>query len=123
MPQFDSTGIVSDMPDKPLAGTEGDDEVGPFVLNLCPVSEPIAIPRSRSAELTKFTFFCSRGWEGNVEQWWLHMGNFATRADAEKWLVVLQRIYPQASVTPAEVTFAPEHHAAIDLARRRKRLP
>jgi hypothetical protein len=102
---------------------DGDEDVGPFVLNLCPVTEPIAIPQPRSPEMTKFTFFCSRGWEGNVEQWWLHMGYFATRAEAEKWLAILQRIYPQAFATQAEVTFAPEHHATLHLARRRERSP
>jgi hypothetical protein len=103
--------------------TDVDEDVGPFVLNLCPVTEPIAIPQPRSPEMTKFSFFCSRGWEGNVEQWWLHMGYFATRADAEKWLTILQRIYPHAFVTEAEVTFAPEHHATLHLARRREPQP
>jgi hypothetical protein len=123
MAPFDPTVISSDMPDHPLAGSEGDEDVGPFVLNLCPVAEPISIPQPRAAEMTKFTFFCSRGWEGNVEQWWLHMGYFPTRAEAEKWFVVLQRLYPQAFVTQADVTFAPEHHASVDVTRRRERLP
>jgi hypothetical protein len=106
------------------AGLAVGNEVGPFVLNLCPVAEPIAVPQPRSSDLTKFTFFCSRGWEGNVEQCWLHMGYFATRPEAEKWLMVLQRLYPQAFVSQAEVTFAPEHHATLQLtARRRERLP
>ena len=82
-----------------------------------------SVPQPRTSGLTKFTFFCSRGWEGNVEQCWLHMGYFAKRAEAEKWLAVLKRLYPQAFVTQADVTFAPEHHATLHMARRRERLP
>jgi len=109
--------------DAALAGTKGNDAVGPFVLNLCPVAEPLAIPQPRSSELNRFQFFCSRGLEGNVEQCWLHMGYFSTRVEAEKWLIFLRRIYPQAFVTQADVTFAPEHHATLHMARRRERLP
>jgi hypothetical protein len=49
------------------------------------------------------------------------MGYFPTRAEAEKWFIVLRRLYPQAFVTQADVTFAPEHHAAVDVTRRRER--
>jgi hypothetical protein len=99
------------------------DDAGPFVLNLCPVSEPIAIPQPRSSHLTRFMFFCSRGWEGNDDKCWLHMGYFPTRADAEKWRGILERVYPQAFVSHADVTFAPEHHATLHMTRRRERLP
>ena len=125
MPAYELTATpIETHTDTAVAGTAGDDDVGPFVLNLCPVTEPLAIPQPRASGLNKFTFFCSRGWEGNVEQYWLHMGYFATRTEAEKWLMVLQRLYPQAFVSQTEVTFAPEHHATLQLtARRREPLP
>jgi len=99
---------------------DAEGEVGPFVLNLCSVPGPIAIPQPRSPDLTRFKFFCSRGWEGQREECWLHMGYFPTRADAEKWLELLRRVYPQAFVSEAQVTFVPENHATHDMARRRE---
>jgi hypothetical protein len=124
MPAYDQTATMNDVRnDSPLAGVEGDEDVGPFVLNLCPVAEPIVIPQPRPSSPARFTFFCSRGREGNVEKRWLHMGYFATRADAEKWLSVLQRVYPQAFVSQAELTFTPEHHATVHMMRQRERLP
>jgi hypothetical protein len=124
MPAHDPTAMPTEpRNDAALAGTKKDADVGPFVLNLCPVAEPLAIPQPRASGLNRFMFFCSRGWEGNVEQCWLHMGYFATRAEAEKWLTVLVRLYPHAFVSRAEVTFAPEHHATLHMARRRERLP
>jgi hypothetical protein len=124
MPAYDPTATPTEPhSDAALTDTERDDDVGPFVLNLCPVTDPLAIPQPRASELNRFKFFCSRGWEGNVEQYWLHMGYFAKRAEAEKWLSFLQRIYPQAFVTQADVTLAEEHHATMHRARRRERLP
>jgi hypothetical protein len=88
-----------------LAVDDCEREVGPFVLNLCPVQQHIAIPQPRSAHLTNYAIFLSRGLEGGRERCWLHMGYFSTRAEAQKWLGVLQRVYPEASVTSAALTF------------------
>jgi hypothetical protein len=86
-----------------------DSETGPFMLNLCGVNGPIAIPQPRSAQLSKFTFFCSRERSGGREAWWLRFGYFDTRADAEKWLERLRRVYPDASISEADVTLQNEH--------------
>lgn len=86
-----------------------DDGAGPFVLNLCSVPGPISIPQPRAPGLSRYAFFVSRGVEGNREQSWLHMGYFASRAEAEKWLEVLHRVYPFAFVTAAPLTFAPQN--------------
>ena len=95
-------------------------EAGPFVLNLCSVPGPIAIPQPRASGVSRYAFFVSRGVEGNREQCWLHMGYFASRAEAQKWLEVLHRVYPMAFVTPAPLTFVPqdatpEHGMALRL--------
>jgi len=84
----------------------GAGEGGPFVLNLCSVPGPIAIPQPRGREFIKYAFFVSRGSEGDNERFWLHMGYFQSRDEAQKWLGVLHRIYPMAFVTPARLTFA-----------------
>ena len=96
------------------------DEAGPFVLNLCSVPGHLSIPQPRAPGLSRYAFFVSRGLEGNREQCWLHMGYFGSRAEAEKWLEILQRVYPLAFVTPAPLTFVPqetmaEHSVAIRL--------
>jgi hypothetical protein len=80
-------------------------EAGPFVLNLCGVAGPVAIPQSRSQHLSRFTFFCSRARAGEDHAWWLRLGYFSTRADAQKWLERLSRVYPNASISEAELTF------------------
>jgi hypothetical protein len=90
-----------------------------FILNLCPVAGPVAIPQPRSPNLTRFSFFCSRGWEGQREQYWLHMGYFPTRADAQKWLDLLRGVYPEAFVAESEETFATEYHAEHEITRRK----
>jgi hypothetical protein len=83
------------------------DDVGPFVLNLCAVRSPLAIPQPRARNLVKYAFFVSRGREVDRERFWLHMGYFESRDEAQKWLSVLHPIYPLAFVTPAAVTFVP----------------
>jgi hypothetical protein len=101
---------------------EGRAEIGPFVLNLCPLQAFISIPQPRSAHLTRYAFFVSRGLEGSREQYWLHMGYFPTRAEAQKWLEILRRVYPEAFVTSSAVTFVAEHGAVVmhTAARRRE---
>jgi hypothetical protein len=81
-------------------------EGGPFVLNLCSVPGPIAVPQPRGRDLGRYAFFVSRGREGESDRFWLHMGYFQSRDEAQKWLGVLNRIYPMAFVAPAHRTFA-----------------
>jgi hypothetical protein len=88
--------------------SDEESDVGPFVLNLCPIPAPMSLPQPRSPGLVRYAFFCSRGCEGNREQWWLHMGYFTSRAEACKWLGVLRRVYPLAFLTPAAITFQSE---------------
>jgi hypothetical protein len=84
----------------------GTNDVGPFVLDLCAVPAPIAIPPPRSEALNRFSFFCSRRPENGRDSYWLRMGYFATRAEAQKWLEVMRRVYPSAWIAQAEVTFS-----------------
>lgn len=79
------------------------EEAGPFVLNLCTVAGPIAIPQPRSELLSRFTFFCSRSQSGDRQTWWLRLGYFTTRDDAEKWLQRLVRVYPGATIAEADI--------------------
>jgi hypothetical protein len=99
--------ISIDVPHDVLAAHAEDalDDVGPFVLNLCKVRSPLAVPQPRARELMKYAFFVSRGLEGSRERFWLHMGYFESRREAQKWLARLHPTYPRAFVTPAAVTF------------------
>jgi hypothetical protein len=70
--------------------------VGPFVLNLCSSTTPMALAQTDLPELKRFTFFVSRRFEEGRERFRLHMGYFATLAEAEEWLSVVREIYPGA---------------------------
>jgi hypothetical protein len=71
-------------------------ESGPFVLNLCSSTSPMALAQTDLAELKRFTFFVSRRFEEGRERFRLHMGYFTTLAEAEEWLNVVREIYPGA---------------------------
>jgi hypothetical protein len=71
-------------------------EAGPFVINLCSSSTPMALPRADLPELKRFTFFVSRRFEEGRERFRLHMGFFATQAEADSWLALVRDIYPGA---------------------------
>src|SRR6184192_4128426 len=68
----------------------------PFVLNLCSSTTPMALAQTDLPELKRFTFFVSRRFEEGRERFRLHMGYFATLAEAEEWLGVVREIYPGA---------------------------
>ena len=78
----------------PAAATAADS--GPFVLNLCSSTTPMALAQTDLAELKRFTFFVSRRFEEGRERFRLHMGYFSTLAEAEEWLNVVREIYPGA---------------------------
>jgi|HubBroStandDraft_1064217.scaffolds.fasta_scaffold00273_10 hypothetical protein len=69
---------------------------GPFVLNLCSSTTPMALAQTDLPELKRFTFVVSRRFEEGRERFRLHMGYFATLAEAEEWLALVREIYPGA---------------------------
>jgi hypothetical protein len=69
---------------------------GPFVLNLCSSTTPMALSNPEQPELKRFSFFVSRRFEEGRERFRLHMGYFPTLADAEEWLGAVRDIYPGA---------------------------
>src|SRR4029077_392492 len=73
----------------------------PFVLNLCSSTTPMALAQTDLAELKRFTFFVSRRFEEGRERFRLHMGYFATLAEAEEWLTVVREIHPGAGAGEA----------------------
>ena len=56
----------------------------------------MALAQADLPELKRFTFFVSRRFEEGRERFRLHMGYFATLAEAEEWLSVVREIYPGA---------------------------
>jgi hypothetical protein len=89
---FASVSTSADAGDTVAAATSA----GPFVLNLCSSTTPMALAQTDLAELKRFTFFVSRRFEEGRERFRLHMGYFATLAEAEEWLSVVREIYPGA---------------------------
>jgi len=85
-----SSEADADHPAEPAA------EAGPFVLNLCSSTTPMALAQTELPELKRFTFFVSRRFEEGRERFRLHMGFFASQAEAEEWLGVVRDIYPGA---------------------------
>ncbi len=83
-----ATGAPSSV--EPAAGA------GPFVINLCSSSTPMALPRTDLPELKRFNFFVSRRFEEGRERFRLHMGFFETQAEAEHWLTLVREVYPGA---------------------------
>jgi hypothetical protein len=77
---------------------------GKFVITLCSVATPVTIPQPRSQQLSRFKFFLGQSLEGDCKRYTLYMGHFSTLAEAEKWLTVLRRIYPDAFVSEEAVT-------------------
>jgi hypothetical protein len=70
-----------------------------FVIALCAIDREIPIPQPRSAALNRFRFFLTRRNTGGRRFFVLHMGTFASAAEAEKWLNVLRGTYPNAYVS------------------------
>jgi hypothetical protein len=56
----------------------------------------MALAQTELPELQRFNFFVSRRFEEGRERFRLHMGYFATLAEAEEWLNVVREIYPGA---------------------------
>ncbi len=56
----------------------------------------MALAQTDLPELRRFHFFVSRRFEEGRERFRLHMGYFATLAEAEEWLGVVREIYPGA---------------------------
>jgi hypothetical protein len=69
---------------------------GPFVLNLCSSTTPMALSNPEQPELKRFSFFVSRRFEEGRERFRLHMGYFQTLKEAEEWLGAVRDIYPGA---------------------------
>ena len=80
------------------AGTAvaGAAEPGPYVLNLCSSTTPMALEQAQIPELKQFSFFVSRRREDGRERFRLHMGYFATLEEAQEWLNLVRDIYPGA---------------------------
>src|SRR5580693_7681393 len=93
-PNLAASAIGHSEPRDPVAATAADS--GPFVLNLCSSTTPMALAHPELAELKRFTFFVSRRFEEGRERFRLHMGYFTTLAEAEEWLAVVREIYPGA---------------------------
>jgi hypothetical protein len=56
----------------------------------------MALAQTELPELKRFNFFVSRRFEEGRERFRLHMGYFATLAEAEEWLAIVREIYPGA---------------------------
>ena len=102
----------------PEAGVSSSDAgAGPFVINLTSSTSPMALAHPDSPELKRFSFFVSRRREDNRERFRLHMGYFATLAEAEEWLNIIRDLYPGAWAGEAPGKKLRARAAATDLAK------
>jgi hypothetical protein len=79
-------------------------DVGPFVLNLVKLRAPLALAEPHMRLRGRCVFFIGCDEEGAGYQYWLRLGHFATRSEAQSWLTILRRDYPMASISPAYMT-------------------
>lgn len=84
----------------------GESEIGPFMLTLCRLVEPVCIRPPQSPRLKPFTFFTSRErqWDG-CDRLYLHMGFFETMAYAQRWAQAVRNRHPDALVTATPAAF------------------
>jgi hypothetical protein len=79
----------------------------------------MALAQTELPELKRFNFFVSRRFEEGRERFRLHMGYFATLAEAEEWLNVVREIYPGAWAGDAPGRKLRERATAAALAQAR----
>jgi hypothetical protein len=72
------------------------ESTGPFVVNLCSSTTPMALAQPQDPELKRFKFFVSRRLEDGRERFRLHMGYFESLQEAEEWVGVAREFYPGA---------------------------
>ena len=75
-----------------------------FIITLCDSPAPVKIP-STLAGIRRFRFF-GPGVRGAGPPYRIHMGYFATRGEAEKWLGVVRPAFPDAMVGELPVSVA-----------------
>jgi hypothetical protein len=92
----------------------GEGGIGPFMLTLCRLAEPVSIRPPQSPHLRPFTFFTSRApQQDGSEPLYLHMGFFETLALAEKWARAVRGRHPEAIATAAPPAFAPVDNESL----------
>jgi hypothetical protein len=82
-----------------------------YVITLCSAPVPISIPRPRSPQLARFSFFSSTRNDERHERYWVHMGYFSTRAEAQRLLNSLLSEYPRAFISDARSLESNRHCA------------
>jgi len=88
---------LDDMPTA-MAGSRPAAAAGPFMLTLCALTSPVTIRPPQLPQLKPFKFFLSRSQQPDGrEQFFLHMGYFATLTEAERWIQVMRPVYPGAT--------------------------
>jgi hypothetical protein len=95
-------------------------QTGSYIITLCMVPQRVTLRPPRAPHLQRFTFFtsCSRQRDGS-ERRYLHMGYFTSRTEAETWLQVVRRCYPQAiaTVVPPQLRDVPLQSAGETTSR------
>jgi hypothetical protein len=84
------------------------------MLTLCRLASPVSIRPPRAPQLKEFKFFtsCARQADGS-ERLYLHMGYFATLADAQKWAQLVRGAYPGAIATPVPAAVLQQPNSGI----------
>jgi hypothetical protein len=100
------------------AGRTAQTGAGPFMLTLCRLASPASIRLPRSPHLKPFTFFTTRSRRSDgSERLYLHMGYFATLADAQKWAQLMRGAYPNAIATLAPTALLRQPNSGVPTLR------
>jgi hypothetical protein len=84
------------------------------MLTLCRLATPVSIQPPRAPHLKSFTFFISRSRQPDGgEQLRLHMGYFATLAEAQHYAQLVRGAYPNATATLAPAALLRQSNSGV----------
>lgn len=85
-----------------------------FVVNLCASTTPVALTPPEGPEFEGFHFFVTRRREEGRDRFRLHMGHFASLAEARDKVEDLRAVYPMAWAGPAPQEAAAPEQPPVD---------
>ncbi len=94
------------------------------MLSLCRLSAPVTIRAPVSAQLRRFRFFTSRSRHPDgSERLQLHMGYFASLAEAEKWAQALRSRYPEVAAVRVPAQLLQQRNSGVPVLRGQSSVP
>jgi hypothetical protein len=94
---------------------ESEGSRGSFIVNLCAVPRP-SIPEHLPVDLEGLRPFLSRRTKDGVHRFYLHVGFFRSRGEAEAWVRTARATYPNAFVSEISDAVRPSEPGGLPIA-------